>query len=254
MALGTEGVGEYDGTRVIVNGFGLGVARDGLYRERADVPLAALTEVPEGVDDAQAAAASVAGITAKRVFEAANLAEGEVVVILGASGGVGSVAIQVGKLLGAHVIAVTSSEEKRADLESLGADSVVVSTVDALPEAFDEPVDVVLNPLAGASISPCASILRVGGRQVLFGRSAGDTAEFSAGDLYRQSVSVIGYGGLADTPEQKAEARAWILDRMVEGSLRIPISEELPLTDAPAALDKVRRGQVVGKIVLRPAG
>ncbi len=254
MALGTEGVAEYEGSRVIVSGFGLGVARDGLYRERADAPPASLTEVPDGIDDAQAATASVAGITAKRAFEVADVKEGESVAILGASGGVGTVAIQVGKLLGARVIAVTSSEEKGPQLEALGADAVVVSTIDGLSDAFEDPLDLVLNPLAGNSISPVASILRVGGRQVLFGRSAGDRAEFGAGDLYRKSISVIGYGGLADTPEQKASARGWVLDRMVEGSLRVPISDELPLSEAAAALERVRRGQVVGKLVLRPGG
>jgi NADPH2:quinone reductase len=254
MALGTEGVAEYEGRLVMVGGFGLGVARDGLFRERADVPLAALTDVPDGVEEAQAAGAGVVGITAKRVFEVGGLSEGEKVVVLGASGGVGSVAIQVGKLLGAHVTAVTSSEEKRADLEQLGADEVVVSAVDALPEAIDEPVDLVLNPLAGTSIDPVSAILRVGGRQVLLGRSAGDRAEFSAGGLYRKGLSVIGYGGLTETPEQKDAARAWILDRMVEGKLRIPISDELPLGDAAEALDRVRHGRVVGKIVLRTSG
>jgi NADPH:quinone reductase-like Zn-dependent oxidoreductase len=251
MTLGTEAVGEYEGRRVIVNGFGLGVARDGLYRERADAPPAALTDVPDGVEDAQAAAASVAGITAKRLFEVGHVAEGEQVVVLGASGGVGSVAVQVGKLLGARVIAVTSSEEKRGDLARLGADQVVVSRFEGLPDAIQEPVDVVLNPLAGASIDPITSILRVGGRQVLFGRSAGDRAEFKAGDLYRKGVSVIGYGGLADTPEQKTESRGWILDRIAEGKLRIPIAAELPLSDAAEALDRLRERRVVGKLVLR---
>jgi len=251
MALGTEGVAEYEGRRVIVNGFGLGVARDGLYRERADVPPAALTDVPDGIDDAQAAAASVVGITAKRAFEVADLAAGERVVVLGASGGVGTVAVQVGKLLGAQVIAVTSSEEKRADLEQLGADEVVVSSVEGLPEAIAEPVDLVLNPLAGASIDPITSILRVRGRQVLFGRSLGDRAEFGAGDLYRKGISVIGYGGLADTPEQKDGSRGWILERIAEGKLRIPIAAELSLDDAAEALDRLSRHSVVGKLVLR---
>jgi NADPH2:quinone reductase len=115
-------------------------------------------------------------------------------------------------------------------------------------------VDLVLNPLAGDSISPAASILRTGGRQVLFGRSAGDRAEFSAGDLYRKSIAVLGYGGLADTQEQKAEARGWVLERMAEGSVRIPIADELPLSEAAAALERIRSGQVVGKLLLRPGG
>lgn len=258
MALGTEGVGEYEGRRVIVSGFGIGVARDGLFRERADVPAAALTDVPSGVDDAQAATVSVVGVTAKRAFEVAHLADGEVVAVLGASGGVGSVAIQIATLLGARVIAVTSSEHKRAELEALGAAKVIVSDFAELPAAFErageEPVDLVLNPLAGASISPAAGILRTGGRQVLYGRSAGDQAEFSAGELYRKSISIIGYGSLADTPEQKASAGAWVLDKIGEGSVSIPISREFALADVSTALDLVRTGGVVGKVVVRPAG
>ncbi len=258
MALGTEGVAEHDGRRVIVSGFGVGVARDGLYRERADVPAAALTDVPSGVDDAQAATVSVAGVTAKRAFEVSDLAEGEVVVVLGASGGVGSVAIQIAKLLGARVIAVTSSEQKRDDLEALGAGKVIVSDFAELPAAFERegegPVDLVLNPLAGTSISPVAKILREGGRQVLFGRSAGDRTEFSAGELYRRRITIIGYGGLADTPEEKASALAWVLDKIGAGSVSVPVSREFALADTAEALDLVRTGGVFGKFVVRPGG
>ena len=82
-------------------------------------------DVPSGVDDAQGAALSVVGITAKRILELAEPEPGAVVVVLGASGGVGSVAVQVAKRLGLAVVAVTGSPTKRDWLERLGAELVL---------------------------------------------------------------------------------------------------------------------------------
>ena len=65
-----------------------------------------------------------------------------------------------------------------------------------------------------------------GGCQVLFGRSAGDNAVFSAAGLYRKNISLHGYGGLADDPALKGEARVWVLDQIAAGRLRIPVAAE----------------------------
>jgi NADPH2:quinone reductase len=255
FVLGTEGVGTVDGRRVIVNGGGIGTERDGLLREFAAVSAELLVDVPASVDDAQAAALSVVGITAKRIFDVAAPEPGAVVVVLGASGGAGSVAVQVGKLLGTRVVAVTGSPEKREWVEELGADLVVAepdeAVAPALEQTFGRLADVVLNPLGGDHVGAAIDMLVPGGRQVLFGRSAGDKAAFSAAGLYRKNISIHGFGGLADDPNLKDEARTWVLEEIAAGRLEIPVAAEYPLAAANEALDAVGRREVAGKVVVR---
>jgi NADPH:quinone reductase len=254
FVLGTEGAGTVDGRRVIVNGAGLGTVRDGLLREVAAVPGASLTELPPGLDEAQAAAMSVVGVTAKRILEIGEVESGNLVIVLGASGGVGSVAIQIAKNLRATVVAVSSSPGKRAWLEELGAD-LVVGSDEPIPkllnDAFGSLADVVLNPLGGDWVGRAISMLVPRGRQVLFGRSASEMASFSAAELYRNNMSILGYGGLADDPERARAARAWLVNELVRGSLRIPVEAEIPLDRAAEGLELIRRGETRGKVVVR---
>ena len=254
FVLGTEGVGMVEGRRVLVGGAGLGTVRDGLLREAAAVPTECITDVPAAIEDVQAAAISVVGVTAKRILDLAETDSGEIVVVLGASGGVGSVAVQIAKSRGATVVAATSSPEKRAWLEQFGPDLVVGVHDDipqALNEAFGRLADVALNPLAGEFVRRAVAMLAPGGRQVLFGRSAGDLACFDAADFYRKGVSILGYGGLADDPEKARSARVWLFDQVARGSLRIPVGLELPLARAADGLDLIRDGKVHGKVVVR---
>jgi NADPH:quinone reductase len=255
FVLGIEGVGIVDGRRVVVNGGGIGTERDGLLREVAAVPAELLDEVPPGVDDLQAAALSVVGITAKRILDLAAPPHGAVVVILGASGGVGSVAVQIAKLLGAHVVAVTGSSEKRPMIEGLGADLVLAEGDDAIPAALDKAygrlADVVLNPCGGVQVGMAVDMLVPGGCQVLFGRSAGDQAVFSAAALYRQNISILGFGGLRDDLIERKAARAWLFEQIAGGRLTIPIAAEFSLAAVGEALSVVRRRDVVGKAIVR---
>lgn len=255
FVLGTEGVGSVDGRRVVVNGGGLGTERDGLLRETASVPHDLLMDVPNGVDDAQAAAVSVAGITAKRILELAAPEPGAVVVVLGASGGVGSIAVQVAKQLGLRVVAVTGSPQKRAWVERLGAELVLASPDDDVPssvtQAYGQLADVVLNPLGGDAVGDAVDMLVPGGRQILFGRSAGDQATFSSAGFYRKNVAILGYGGLADGPEVKREARSWLFEQIAQGRLTIPVEAEFPLAQAGEALETLRSRELRGKAIVR---
>jgi NADPH2:quinone reductase len=255
FVLGTEGVGLVDGRRVVVNGGGIGTERDGLLREVAAVPAELLDDVPPGVDDLQAAAISVVGITAKRILDIATPPSDAVVVVLGASGGVGSVAVQIAKLLGARVVAVTGSSEKRLLCERLGADLVVAEGEDAVPasleQAYGRLADVVLNPLGGKQVGAAVDMLVPGGCQVLFGRSAGDQAVFSAAALYRKNLSIRGFGGLRDDLVEKKAARAWLFEQIASGRLTIPIAAEFPLVAADEALNAVSRRDVAGKVIVR---
>ena len=255
FVLGTEGVGVVGDRRVVVNGSGLGTTRDGLLREAAAVPSELLVDVPNAVDDDQAAALSVAGITAKRILEVANVEAGAIVVVLGASGGVGSVAVQVARLLSARVVAVTGSADKRGWLEGLEPDLVLAGSEapepKALTQTFGRLADTVLNPLGGEFVGSSVDLLVAGGRQVLFGRSAGDAASFSAAALYRKNVSILGYGGLDDAPDRKHAARAWIFEQIAAGRLAIPVEARVPLERVGEAFDLIRSRAVRGKVIVR---
>jgi NADPH2:quinone reductase len=150
---------------------------------------------------------------------------------------------------------VTGSPEKRPWVEELGADLVVVEPDEAVPQvlekAYGRLADVVLNPLGGAHVGSAVDMLVPGGRQVLFGRSAGDDAAFSSAGLYRKNVSIHGFGGLADDPDQKSEARAWVFEQISAGRLKIPIAAEYPLAAAGEALEAVRRREIPGKAIVR---
>jgi NADPH2:quinone reductase len=254
FVLGVEAVGTVDGRRVVVNGGGLGTARHGLLREVAAVPGELAVDVPDGVGDAQAAALSVVGITARRIVDVGAPEPGDVVVVLGASGGVGSTAVQVAKLMGCRVVAVTGSAEKRQWVERLGADVVLTAQAGDVPSALEEALgrlaDVVLNPLGGDSVGHAVGMLVPGGRQVLFGRSAGDRAEFSTAALYRSGISILGFGGLVDDPALQAEARTWLFEQIAAGRLTIPVEAEFPLERAGEGLDLLRSGKAQGKAIV----
>ncbi len=255
FVLGVEGVGTVDGRRVVVNGGGLGTAANGLLREHAAVPEALAVDVPDGVDDAQAAALSVAGITAKRIVDLGAPEADDVVVVLGASGGVGSVAVQVAKLMGCRVMAVTGSADKRDWVERLGADVVLAGPGEDVPgaieSAFGQLANVVLNPLGGEFVGHVLKMLAPGGKQVLFGRSAGDRAEFSTAELYRNNISILGFGGLVDDPKLQAAARSWMFEQIAAERLKILVESEFPLERVGEGFDLLRSGKVQGKAIVR---
>ena len=253
---GVEAAGLIDGRRVIINGLGVGTARDGLYCERAAVPYETLVDAPPAVDDAQAAAVSVVGITAQRVLDRAEVGSEDLVVVLGASGGVGSVAVQLAKARGAIVVGVTSAESKVAAIRDLGADDVLVVSDEPLSSILDRRwsrrADVVLDPLGGRFTALGVESLAPFGRHIVLGRSAETHSQFRSDEFYRKNAVIIGYGGLADTAEDKDAARQAVLERISDGSVRIPIAVELPLDQAARALELLKRHDVAGKIILHP--
>src|SRR5207237_7132547 len=141
-----------DGRRYRSRGAGLGVPRDGLYRERAAVPQSALIPLPEGVDPAQAAAMPVVGTTAWRlVDDVASVTGEDRVIVLGASGVVGGLLIQLAKARGAVVWGQTGSQAKAEAIVSLGADRAIVATAaDLAAQLEDLRPTVAVDPLGGA--------------------------------------------------------------------------------------------------------
>jgi NADPH2:quinone reductase len=234
---------------------------NGGYAERVAVPDAALVPVPDEVDDDQAAALLLQGITAYSILRfSANLQEGESVVIAAAAGGTGSLAVQLAKRLGAgRVIGLASSEEKRELVRSLGADAAVDSRGDDLGERIVEAnegqqVDVVLEMAGGPAFEACLRVLAPFGRLVTFGIASREENSVKTGHLMRNSRAVIGFWlvHLFRRPELMREAVAEVLGAAATGDLRAVIGEVAPLSDARRVHEDLAARRTTGKILFDP--
>jgi NADPH2:quinone reductase len=251
---GTEAVGNVNGRSYIIRGPGFGVARDGLYRERVVVPESALIPVPEGVDPAQAAAIPVVGATAWRlVDDVTSVTAEDRAIVLGASGGVGSLVVQLAKARGAVVWGQTGSQDKAAGIESLGADRAVVATVGDLAAQLEElRPTVAFDPLGGAFTPALVDALQIHGRLALFGTSCGPEATMDLRALYRKGIHLLAYSGTVEPPERTAAAVAAALAELAAGRIRVQIDEVLPLERAAEAHQRILDRRVQGKLLLRP--
>src|SRR5436305_3076701 len=137
--LGGEAAGRVDGRPVMVAGGGLGAARDGVWAQAAVVPQGAMVDLPDGVAARDAAAMGIAGLTAwKTVCELGRVGSEDRVLVLGASGGVGSMIVSLAHATGATVWGQTGSSEKADGIKDQGADRAVVAGPDELAEAVGE--------------------------------------------------------------------------------------------------------------------
>jgi NADPH:quinone reductase len=246
-----------DGRRVVA------LVPSGGYAEYVAVPIAGAIPIPDGVTDAQALAMLVQGLTAWHLYRtSARLAEGESVVVHAAAGGVGSLAVQLGKTFGAgRVIATASSEEKRELALELGADAAVDVTredlADALREANDgRRVDVVLEMAGGRVFDESLRALAPFGRLVAYGAASRETNTVSSGALMARSQAVVGFW-LVDCLRRPAEMIAAPLQdlfgRVAAGGLRVVEGAAYPLSEARRAHEDLRARRTVGKLVLDPA-
>jgi NADPH2:quinone reductase len=253
---GSEGAGvTEDGRRVAFRGAGLGVARDGGYAERVAVPASALADIPADVSDAQAAGVGVAGVTALDIIELAGIEAGMTVLVLGASGGVGSYTVQLARRAGARVIAQTSqAEHLPALLEH--ADDAIVSTGEDLEQQLRDhgvqSLDVVFDPLGGPYGEPAARALGRGGTLLVFGASAGPSFCISSADFYRKMARVVGYGGLGSNAAELSSKSAYVLDLLASGALEPVPTSELPLEDVNEAHARIVERRAGGKLLLVP--
>ena len=249
---GTEGAGRVDGRPVLIRGAGIGVVRQGLYRERANVPTSAVMALPDGINLAKAAGIGVAGITAYHCLHTkAQVAAGDRVLVLGASGGVGAMAVQLAKLAGATVWGQTGSEAKAAGIRALGAEHVLVCGPDELAaQAAEFAPTVVLDGLSGRFSDAAIAAAAPGGRLVVFGTSADQQVTLDMRQLYRKGITLYGYAGLLLPPTADRDALDALIGMVGDGSLDVPIGAVLGLGGAAEAHARILDRQVEGKIVL----
>ncbi len=217
--------------------------------------------VDADVADTLVAALGLSAVAAWEVLEGrGRLAEGETVLVLGAGGVVGQVAVQAARLLGAsRVVAAARSERAQDAARAAGADAVVVLEADddasslttRLVDAAGGPVDVVVDPLAGVPGTAAVSALAEHGRLVNLGSSAGPAVSVDSATLRSRSASVLGYTNNALTPQRRAEVLGTVLGHAAAGRLTVA-HEVRPLDEVAGAWSSVADGTASGRVVLVP--
>lgn len=255
---GQEGVGRLaDGRRVY---FDQPVHPSGSMAQRAAVLESGLLPVPEGLGDAVAVSLGVAGLAAWLPLSwRAQLAPGEVVLVLGATGVVGRIAVQAAKLLGAsRVVAAGRDADALARAEELGADATVrfdgvarEDLTDAFRASAGGDVDVVVDPLWGEPAAAALGALGTGGRLIQIGQSAGPLAEIPSALIRGKLADVRGHTNFLAPPEVKAEAYAALTAHAAAGRLTVDV-ETLPLAEVETAWERQRAGTGGTKLVLAP--
>jgi NADPH2:quinone reductase len=252
--LGMEGAGRRadDGRAVIVQGGGLGTTRDGAWAQRVVAPGAAVTDIPDGVDLAEAAAMGVAGVTAWRTAtEQARVTPDDRVLVLGASGGVGSILVSLCRSFGARVWGQTGNPDKAAFIVGQGAEEVVTARAAELAAAVEPLAPTVVFDALGDGFSGAAiQALAPFGRLVSFGVSAGPMAEVNMQMVYRKALTVHGYGGLIEPPERMAAGKEAALAALADGRLKVVVADVLPMGRANEAFTALVDRAVSGKIIL----
>jgi NADPH2:quinone reductase len=250
------GVREDTGERVVA------LVGSGGYAEYAIAPLDLVFPIPDGLDDGTALAMIVQGTTAWHLYRTAGrVAEGESVVIHGAAGGVGSIAVQLGRVFGAHpVIATASSDQKRALTLELGADVAVDPAAEGLTERLIEanegqPVDVVFEMSGGEVFDASYKALAPFGRIVVCGIATNQANELSTGSLLRHSRAVVGFYlfHCLRRPGMFADALAELFARAERGELKAIVGHTYPLEQAAQAQIDLRARRTTGKLLLDPA-
>ena len=235
---GVEGVGRTADGRRFWFETGAGYLGDGSMAERAAVHPDRAVELPDGVEDALAGCLGVAGIAAwVPLADRARVKDGETVLVLGATGAVGQIAVQAARLLGAgRVIAAGRSAGK---LAAVDADAAVQlpTTADALREAADGLIDVVIDPLWGEHASTATEAMNVNGRLVMLGQSAGQQATLDSGVVRGKALQILGHANGVTPPETKHAALRAMCEHAAAGRLKVEY-EEIPLNDVASAWER----------------
>jgi NADPH2:quinone reductase len=231
----------------------------GAFAERIVVPEALVVKLPGAVSFEVGAATLLTYLTTIHALQdRAAIRAGETLLVLGAAGGVGVAAIQLGKLLGARVLAAASSEEKQAFCKSQGADETL--GYDDLKERVKtltrgSGADVVYDPVGGAIAEPALRAIAWEGRYLVVGFAAGEIPRIPLNLTLLKGCSIVGvfWGQFAAREPAKNRANGErVLAWVAEGKLSPRIDATLPFAEAGEALRRLERRQVMGKLVLVP--
>ncbi len=251
-----EGVTDFAvGDRVI------GYGGWGACREIVVAPVGKLVHVPDGVDLEQAAGLIVTyGTTLHALADRAKLKPGETLAVLGAAGGVGAAAVEIGKIMGAKVIAVASSPDKLDFCRSIGADETIDYSKEDLKARLKEltggkGVDVVYDPVGGEHAEAALRSTAWEGRYLVIGFAAGEIPKIPLNLVLLKGCDVLGvfWGKFTEVSPQgdRANTRR-LLDWMAEGRLSVAVHARYPMEETPEALGAIARREVKGKVLIVP--
>jgi NADPH:quinone reductase len=237
-----------------------GGVKAGAFAEFVCVPAASIVPIPETFRLSEAAAYPAAYTTAHvSLIERGGLKAGDTLLVHGASGGVGMAAIDVGKLLGARVIAVTGSPAKAEALRAQGADEVVLTSEDIRQRVLEltdgRGAEVIYDPVGGDMFDVSTRCIAFDGRLLVIGFAGGRIAEVKTNIPLIKGFSVVGvrageYG--RRFPEEGRRIRDTIWRWAAEGKTRPWIHAELPLSRWRAAYEAMRDRAITGKLILSP--
>ena len=239
----------------------MGSMGSGAAREAVAITAEQIVKIPDALPFERAAGLTVTyGTTLYALRERAELKPGETLVVLGASGGTGLAAIELGKILGARVIACASSDEKLAFARAHGADETVNYAAENLRDALkkrggERGVDVVYDPVGGPYAEPALRALGWLGRYLVVGFAAGEIPKIPLNLALLKSCDIRGVSWGAWTKREPMAQRGVMADIVRwcgEGKLSGHVHAVYPLEQTAAALNAIAERKVMGKIVLRP--
>lgn len=255
LAVGEGVSGPTVGDRVV----GTTAVPNGGLAQQCLMPAAGTFQAPESLADAEASALTIGYQTAYvGLVRRAALAAGETLVVHAAAGGVGSAAVQVGKALGARVVAVVGGEAKADVAREAGADAVVDRSRGDLVSALKEAVgsrgaDVVFDPVGGAAYEASTKVVAFEGRIVVVGFTSGQVPAPGLNHALVKNYSILGlHWGLYLQRDRSvaADAHAQLTRWADSGVVRPLVSQQVPFEEAPSALRRLGAGESTGRLVV----
>ncbi len=233
----------------------------GAFCTHIHLPASSLMRIPDSMDfDTAAALTLTYGTSHHAVVDRAQLKAGETMLVLGAAGGVGLAAIEIGKALGARVIAAASSDAKLAVCKQHGADALINYSTEDLREAIKRHTDgrgpeVIYDPVGGAYTEPAFRSIGWRGRYLVIGFANGEIPKLPLNLPLLKGASVLGVFWGEFVRREPAAHQAAMLELMAwhaQGKIRPHVSARYPLAQTPQALNDLASRKVTGKIVIRP--
>jgi len=263
---GGEGAGVVRAVGPSVEGLAVGdrvafIVMNGAFAEQVIAPAAGVVKLPDAVSfEVGAATLLTYATTFHALVDRAALKAGETMLVLGAAGGVGTAAIELGKLLGARVIAAASSDEKIAYCKEIGADEGINYAREDLKErakllTHGNGADVVYDPVGGAYAEAALRGIAWEGRYLVVGFAAGEIPKIPLNLVLLKGCQIVGVFWGSFTMRDPAKNRASserLLAWVAEGKLRPHVDTVMKLDAALAAFERMERRDVKGKLVLVP--
>ncbi len=263
FTLGMEvaGVVTAQGPGVVAPALGARVAvfgGQGGLAEMGNFPADRAVTLPDAMSFSEGAAFQIAYGTSHVALQKAQLRAGETLLVLGAAGGVGLTAVEIGKLMGAKVIACARGSDKLEVARQAGADHLIDARTQDIREVCRAlgGLDVVYDPVGGEQFTAAFRACKPEARLLCIGFASGDVPKIPANHLLVKNLSVLGFywgGYLKFRPEVITDSLSALLRWYEDGHLRPHISHEFPLDRADAALEVLRQRKSTGKVVVTPS-